>query len=440
MGGGYWRREDFTAYSRIRGRTVRRDGHIDTSKMRGAQDMYQARQLDPQLNPYKVNRECCDSREHPETVPVILALDVTGSMGGACLKTAASLNVIMQNILDEYRDVEFMVMGIGDLAYDKAPIQISQFESDIRIAEQLDKIWFERGGGGNSFESYTAAWYMGLYHTSLDCWKRGKKGIIITMGDEPLNPYLPYKTGQTTDVDLLIGTNSEEMNYWIGEIGGVVPFRFSIPVKFENDMKTLPESDRERVKSFMNGMRGHSMWKMARFYDEMMFRLPAVEQAQSHSDNGGRTYMYYWTVPSTLPLRKACHAVELSYVFGNLQETIYTGEVADETLSDTVIQLWSSFARTGVPEADGLSWEQYDSENRATMVISREPHIEYDVLSDRRRLLMPLLSHMINPSYATLDYNVPFVRKTVAGAIALALGAAGLTLLAIYAYKKSKKK
>ena len=205
MGGGYWRREDFTAYSRIRGRTVRRDGHIDTSKMRGAQDMYQARQLDPQLNPYKVNRECCDSREHPETVPVILALDVTGSMGGACLKTAASLNVIMQNILDEYRDVEFMVMGIGDLAYDKAPIQISQFESDIRIAEQLDKIWFERGGGGNSFESYTAAWYMGLYHTSLDCWKRGKKGIIITMGDEPLNPYLPAEPLANVTGDSLQG-------------------------------------------------------------------------------------------------------------------------------------------------------------------------------------------------------------------------------------------
>ena len=191
MGGGYWRREDFTAYSRIRGRTVRRDGHIDTSKMRGAQDMYQARQLDPQLNPYKVNRECCDSREHPETVPVILALDVTGSMGGACLKTAASLNVIMQNILDEYRDVEFMVMGIGDLAYDKAPIQISQFESDIRIAEQLDKIWFERGGGGNSFESYTAAWYMGLYHTSLDY--------------EPLNPYLPAEPLANVTGDSLQG-------------------------------------------------------------------------------------------------------------------------------------------------------------------------------------------------------------------------------------------
>jgi hypothetical protein len=131
-------------------------------------------------------RECCDSDEHPDTLPVILALDVTGSMGGALLKTAASLNVIMQKILDEYEDVEFMVMGIGDLSYDRAPIQISQFESDIRIAEHLDRLWFERGGGGNSFESYTAAWYMGLYHTSLDCWKKGRKGILITLGDEPL--------------------------------------------------------------------------------------------------------------------------------------------------------------------------------------------------------------------------------------------------------------
>ena len=171
MGGGYWRREDFARYSAGMGRKVRADGNIDTSGMRGAQDMYRARGIDPKLDPYKVVRECCDNDEHPATVPVILALDVTGSMGGALLKTAASLNVIMQNVLDTYKDVEFMVMGIGDLAYDRAPIQISQFESDIRIAEHLDKIWFERGGGGNSFESYTAAWYMGLNHTSLDCWK-----------------------------------------------------------------------------------------------------------------------------------------------------------------------------------------------------------------------------------------------------------------------------
>ena len=191
MGGGYWRKEDFERYSAGMGRKVGADGHVDTSGMRGAQDMYRASGLDPKMDPYKVMRECCDSDEHPDTLPVILALDVTGSMGGALLKTAASLNVIMQKILDEYEDVEFMVMGIGDLSYDRAPIQISQFESDIRIAEHLDRLWFERGGGGNGFESYTAAWYMGLYHTRLDCWEKGRKGILITIGDEPLNPYLP---------------------------------------------------------------------------------------------------------------------------------------------------------------------------------------------------------------------------------------------------------
>ena len=191
MGGGYWRRRDFEEYSFRVGRRVTADGRVDTSGMRGAQDMYRARGLDPALDPYGVMRECCDSAEHPATRPVILALDVTGSMGGALLRTASALNVIMTDVLDKYKDVEFMVMGIGDLVYDRAPIQISQFESDIRVAEHLDRIWFERGGGGNACESYTAAWYMGLHHTKLDCWKRGQKGVIITLGDEPLNPYLP---------------------------------------------------------------------------------------------------------------------------------------------------------------------------------------------------------------------------------------------------------
>ncbi|MBQ1838860.1 MAG: carboxylesterase family protein, partial [Ruminococcus sp.] len=254
----------------------------------------------------------------------------------------------------------------------------------------------------------------------------------------PLNPYLAYERGETAGIDLLIGTNSEEMNYWIGEIGGIVPFRFSIPVKFENDLKLLPPADRKRVKQFLDGMKGHSMWRMARFYDEMMFRLPAVEQASLHSRNGGKAYMYYWTVPSALPLRKACHAVELAYVFGNLEETIYTGEVADETLSDTVMQMWTNFARTGDPSVEGLAWAPYTEHARDTMVISREPQLKNDVLGARRRLLSPLLRHMINPSYATLDYNVPFIRKTAAGVLALAAGIAGITLLAVKLGKKGK--
>ena len=189
MGGGRWTRDTFATYSTNVGRTVDSTGSIVGNYR--AQEMFKQRRIAPELDPKNVIRECCDSEEHPNTRPVILALDVTGSMGGASVKVAKELNVIMTELYDKVQDVEFMIMGIGDLSYDNAPIQASQFESDIRIAEQLDKIYFEAGGGGNAYESYTAAWYFGLNHCKLDCWNRGKKGIIITLGDEPLNPYLP---------------------------------------------------------------------------------------------------------------------------------------------------------------------------------------------------------------------------------------------------------
>jgi hypothetical protein len=112
-------------------------------------------------------------------------------MGQTAVTVARSINNVMTEMYGKVKDVEFMIMGIGDLAYDEAPIQISQFESDVRIVEQMDQVFFEFGGGGNSYESYTAAWYMGARHCSLDAWKRGGRGIIITMGDEELNPYLP---------------------------------------------------------------------------------------------------------------------------------------------------------------------------------------------------------------------------------------------------------
>lgn len=206
MGGGSWTTQSFTTYSTVtKGATLDSLGNMVTTMSN--QEMFKAKRVDKALNPYNVMRECRDSEEHPETTPVILALDVTGSMGDAAVEVAKKLNVIMTKLYDQVKDVEFMIMGIGDLYCDDGPIQISQFESDIRIAEQLDKLWFEFGGGGNMSESYTAAWYMGSRHCDLDCWKRGKKGIIITMGDERLNPYLPeqslmLQTGDDLEADV----------------------------------------------------------------------------------------------------------------------------------------------------------------------------------------------------------------------------------------------
>ena len=169
--------------------------------------IYDAFKLDPALDPKGVKRECKDTEEHPETYPIILALDVTGSMGLATKMCATKLHEIMENLYTKVKDVEFLMMGIGDLSFDRAPIQATQFESDVRILDQTTKIYFERGGGGNAFESYTAAWYFGLHNTDLDCWKRGKKGLIITLGDEPLNPYLPGR-----ELGNVLGASVQDVN------------------------------------------------------------------------------------------------------------------------------------------------------------------------------------------------------------------------------------
>ena len=203
MGSGNWERSSFVKYSTTSKRGVTLDSLGTITNDYSEQDIFKQRNLHASLSPKNVMRECCDTEEHPNTIPVILALDVTGSMGSASLEVAKKLNPIMENLYKEVNDIEFCIMGIGDMRYDSCPVQISQFESDIRIAENVDNIYHEHGGGGNNFESYSLAWYMGLRHTNLNCWNRGKKGIIITLGDETLNPYIPRVGNHTSIIDLI---------------------------------------------------------------------------------------------------------------------------------------------------------------------------------------------------------------------------------------------
>ena len=180
MGGGAWVSSQFHDSVKTRG-----FASADAMANADVRSLYKATTMSPLLNPYRVVRECRDSEEHPNTVPIILGLDVTGSMGSACTMCAAKLNETIEALYKTVDDVQILTMGIGDIEWDKYPIQATQFESDIRIFEQMNALVFEGGGGGNGYESYAAAWWFGLHNTALDCYtNRGKKGIIITMGDE----------------------------------------------------------------------------------------------------------------------------------------------------------------------------------------------------------------------------------------------------------------
>lgn len=182
-----------------------------TTKGRSREEIF-ARQLDQYLDPHAITvRESRDSEANPESTPIIVALDVTGSMGEiAEIMARKGLRELM-NSLYETRpvpDPHLMVMAIGDVECDGAPLQVSQFEADTKIGEQLQKIYLEGGGGGNNCESYTLPWWFAVNKIQTDAWaKRRKKGYIFTIGDEMPNYNLSArktknKTGLEAEEDV----------------------------------------------------------------------------------------------------------------------------------------------------------------------------------------------------------------------------------------------
>ncbi|MCR5016557.1 MAG: hypothetical protein K6A75_08300 [Ruminococcus sp.] len=135
-----------------------------------------------------VYREARDNEDSPQSTPVIIGFDVTTSMG--YLAEELALNSLNRAImyLYEHKPIlcpQVMCCAIGDCKSDKRPLQVTQFESDIRIIKQLTSLYLEGGGGGNGGESYNLAWYFAGKRTRTDCYeKRRKKGILITIGDD----------------------------------------------------------------------------------------------------------------------------------------------------------------------------------------------------------------------------------------------------------------
>lgn len=141
------------------------------------------------LNPKGVKiRESRDSAINPNSNAIIVGIDVTGSMGIVAEALARKgLGTLFNEVLDRkpVDDPHLMFMAIGDASCDAAPLQVSQFECDSTIIEQLTEIFLEGRGGGNDWESYNLPWYFAANHTSIDCFeKRGKKGYLFTVGDE----------------------------------------------------------------------------------------------------------------------------------------------------------------------------------------------------------------------------------------------------------------
>jgi len=186
----------------------------------------------PDLDPKEVYRESRDSAIHPKSRLLVLCPDLTGSMGFLSKALVdKDLGETFEQVISRskagelFSDPHVMVMGLGDVeAGDQGPLQVTQAEADpVTLATQCEKIWIEGHGGGNMFESYHLPWYFAATHISMDCWdKRGKKGYLFTIGDEP-----PPHTLYAKHIEQVIGTK-QSTDLSIAEVLDMASQKFEV--------------------------------------------------------------------------------------------------------------------------------------------------------------------------------------------------------------------
>lgn len=189
MGGTSWSDEHYAAASSAKLAMGYVDSFVHDADVKSGKVSFGVHES---LDPKKIKngkRECRDSAVHPESKPIYIGLDVTGSMRDVPKIIQSKLPQVMGLIQrGGYVDHPAICMSaIGDADYDRIPFQVGQFESGIEIDNDISNLYLEGGGGGNNFESYELALYFLAYMVDADEWeKRDGKGYAFIICDESL--------------------------------------------------------------------------------------------------------------------------------------------------------------------------------------------------------------------------------------------------------------
>lgn len=197
MGGGSWSSDAYRDAAATRRATGKADFGHSAAIAAGTSAPKAHESLDPKkavagATSLLAGQNVRESRDidGKESFPIIVVFDVTGSMKEMPKAFQADMTKLMDVVKDkgkiEHPQICFGAVGDRcDSVADKAPFQISQFEADNRCDEHLRNMFLEGAGGGDSNESYELAYYFAANRTATDAWdKRGKKGLLITIGDE----------------------------------------------------------------------------------------------------------------------------------------------------------------------------------------------------------------------------------------------------------------
>jgi len=227
----------------------------------------------------------------------------------------------------------------------------------------------------------------------------------------PIDPLAAIAAGAASGVDLVIGTNRDELTlFGLGN-----PALFAMDEKglerwVANSVPGIPPLELIGAYRAARQARGervgvNDVWVAAG--TDIVFRWPSLQLAAAHTANGGRTYVYLfdWESPAFDGLLGSTHALELPFVFGAVHVPVVQmfsgGGPPAEALSRQMQMAWLSFATRGDPSHEGIGeWRGWDRAERATMIFGAHTGL---VLAPRDRELEVLERYRPLPTTAVAN-------------------------------------
>jgi len=214
----------------------------------------------------------------------------------------------------------------------------------------------------------------------------------------PEHPLTGVRAGTAGNAPLMTGTTLEEMNLFITLDPRLMEMT-------EHDLVARAERyfggqlDPAKVVGAYRGRLGADAPLtdvLCAILTDAAFRVPAIRLAEAQGAHEPSTHMYLFTyrTPEFAGRLGACHALELVFMFDNLDApgaAFLAGQPTPEMreLSTAMADAWCEFARTGTPKAAGLpDWPAYEPGSRSTMVLGTDGGCEVvdDPYGDERAL------------------------------------------------------
>ena len=197
----------------------------------------------------------------------------------------------------------------------------------------------------------------------------------------PTDPFEAYANGAAKDLEILVGCNKDEMDFFVYSFG-LEGWNAFVANRKAEKFDHLPADEKALLESYMNDVEGDSYEPDSRLFSQSWFIAPIIRLSEEQAKAGGKCYTYYFTPESPDPIMKCGHAIELSVVFNHPEMSADTGRAFDPTFCKTMRRMWVQFAKTGNPSLtadqspDGKAkvWPLYDQKDKQVMVLD-----EFDI-------------------------------------------------------------